>query len=384
MKILIVRTFPNILDINNYNVQEIGLAKALAVKGHEVGIIFYNGLKKSRSQDYQFYKDGSPYSFRIYWLTGIGIFKNGFMPKTLSIIKDYDVIQVHEYDQIFSWMLYTRQKKPTLIYHGPYYHEYAKGYNLKCKVFDQMFFRWRDSSQVVALGKSKLASEFLQSKRFKRVHTVGVGVDSDKFIKDKEVEESCRLKPYENKFRLLYVGKIEERRNVFFLVDVFEKLQEKYEEMELIIVGNGEQEYVNRFEARIQNLISSGKIKYFKKASQQELACFYERTNLFFFTSNYEIFGMVLLEAMYFGLPVVSSWNGGSSTLIENGTNGIIMNDFSEKEWIQIISSLYEDKDRYSSMRAAAKATIREKYVWDKLADKFLEGYREAIQIWKK
>ncbi len=383
MKILIVRTFPNILDLNSYNVQEIGLAKALAAKGHQVGVIFYNGKQKSRYEDYQFYKENRQYNFRIYWLRGIGIYKNGFMPKTCSIIKEYDVVQVHEYDQIFSWMLYTAQKKPTLIYHGPYYHEYAKGYNLKCKVFDQLFFRWRDSSQVIALGKSKLASEFLKNKGFMRVHTVGVGVDGDKFIKNEEVEKSCRLEWNQDKFRLLYVGKIEERRNVFFLIDVFEKLQKKYEKMELIIVGSGEQEYVNKFEERIHDLVLAKKIRYFKSASQQELACFYERTNLFFFTSNYEIFGMVLLEAMYFGLPVVSSWNGGSSTLIDDGINGFIMNEFSEKKWISTIASIYEDKDRYVRMTELAKATIRENYVWDKLADKFLEGYREAIQNWE-
>ena len=43
-------------------------------------------------------------------------------------MKEYDILQVHEYDQIFSWMLYSRLKLPTVIYHGPYFHEYARGY----------------------------------------------------------------------------------------------------------------------------------------------------------------------------------------------------------------------------------------------------------------
>lgn len=46
MKILIVRTFPNFLDTTQYNVQEIGLAKALIKAGHEVGIVLYNGKKR--------------------------------------------------------------------------------------------------------------------------------------------------------------------------------------------------------------------------------------------------------------------------------------------------------------------------------------------------
>ena len=41
MKILIVRTFPDILNLNSYNVQEVGLAKALTLKGHQCDIVLY-------------------------------------------------------------------------------------------------------------------------------------------------------------------------------------------------------------------------------------------------------------------------------------------------------------------------------------------------------
>ena len=122
MKILIVRSFPDILNLNAYNVQEIGLAKALTRRGLECGIVLYNGRQKDRKERYTFSEDGKEYSFIIYWLKGFSFFKNGIMPSVFRLISQYDVIQVHEYDQILSWMLYTRMKKPTVIYHGPYYH----------------------------------------------------------------------------------------------------------------------------------------------------------------------------------------------------------------------------------------------------------------------
>ena len=53
MKILIVRTFPDFLDPGKYNVQEIGLAKALTRAGHEVGIVLYNGKNKDRIKSSQ-------------------------------------------------------------------------------------------------------------------------------------------------------------------------------------------------------------------------------------------------------------------------------------------------------------------------------------------
>ena len=48
MKILIVRTFPDILNLNSYNVQEVGLAKALTLKGHQCDIVLYNGKHADR------------------------------------------------------------------------------------------------------------------------------------------------------------------------------------------------------------------------------------------------------------------------------------------------------------------------------------------------
>ena len=82
MKILIVRSFPDILNLNAYNVQEIGLAKALTRKGLECGIVLYNGGQKDRTERYAFLRDGKEYSFTIYWLRGFSFFKNGI--KTLS------------------------------------------------------------------------------------------------------------------------------------------------------------------------------------------------------------------------------------------------------------------------------------------------------------
>lgn len=379
MKVLIVRTFSDVLNLNTYNVQEIGLAKALTSKGIECGVVLYHGNKEDREEVYQFYKKDASYSFKLYWLKGIGFFKNGFMPSVHKLVKEYDVIQVHEYDQILSWILYSRLKKPTVIYHGPYYHKYAKGYNLKCRIFDACFLRRRKYPHVVALAKSEPAADFLRKKGFDRIHTVGVGVDSDKFEPEPGEEITCRLEADDTKFRLLYVGKIEERRNVYFLVDLFEKLAKQMDDIELVIVGNGETNYVDAFLQRIHPWLENGKIIYFQNATQKELSLIYRRVNMFVFTSNYEIFGMVLLEAMYFGLPVISSMNGGASVLLRDQENGYIMQSFTAAEWERIIIGLAEDREFAERIGKKAHSMIEEHFLWDRLADVFIAAYKEAI-----
>lgn len=384
LKVLIVRTFPDILNLDSYNVQEIGLAKALTCKGCECGVVLYNGKGKTREENYDFEREGKKYSFKIYRLKGICLFKNGFMPSVNKLIKEYDVIQVHEYDQILSWILYSQMKRPTVIYHGPYYHEYAKGYNLKCRVFDTLFFRWNRYDDVVTLTKSELAAEFLRTKGFKRVHTVGVGVDRDNFESGTGESLTCPLEPDNSKFRILYVGKIEERRNVYFLLEVFERLLQREENVQLVIVGNGEREYRDEFLKIIRPYLDNGSILYFQKATQKELALIYTRVDLFIFPSNYEIFGMVLLEAMYFGRPVISSMNGGASVLIRDGENGYIIKKFEKEEWEEKILKFKEDTELCRRMGNSAKRMIAEHFIWDILADKFLEAYKEASEIYDR
>lgn len=376
MKILIVRTFPDKLNLNSYNVQEVGLAKALVKKGHVCDIVLYNGKEKDRVQKYSFSDEEKNYEFKIYWMHGFGILKNGFMPSVKKIIPQYDIIQVHEYDQIMSWNLYTKQKKPTIIYHGPYFNQFAKGYNLKCKLFDTFFLPMRKYKDVIAISKSSLATEFLYSKGFRNVTTAGVGINLENFGKD--VLDDVYVEMDNKNKQLLYVGKIEERRNLYFLIDVYRKLRERIPELKFNIIGNGEKEYKEKFLESIKDEIEEGSIIYQEKAAQSELVKYYRRASFFILASQYEIFGMVLLEAMYFGAPVISSINGGSCTLIQNGYNGFVVENFDSNIWTECIVNALQSEETLKEMKKNARKCIEQKYTWDALADTFVRVYEQA------
>lgn len=381
MKILIIRTFPDKLNLNSYNVQEVGLAKALVKKGHVCDIVLYNGKEKDYIQHYKFFNDGDEFEFKIYWMHGYGIFKNGFMPSVKKIIPQYDVIQVHEYDQIMSWNLYTKQIKPTVIYHGPYFDKFAKGYNLKCKIFDKVFLPLRKYKDTVVISKSTLATEFLRKKGFQNVTTVGVGLDVDNFGNKTQVDTFEQLNtPNKN---ILYIGKLEERRNLYFLIEVFRKLQKKDSEYKFVIIGDGEKEYRNKFLDSIKEEISNGSIEYRKKADQGELVKYYRNASILLLASQYEIFGMILLEAMYLGTPIISSVNGGSCTLIQNGYNGVIMENFDVDAWANCIQETLKDNTHLLQMKINARKTVEERYMWDMLVNLFLSEYQSAIDRFK-
>ena len=95
----------------------------------------------------------------------------------------------------------------------------------------------------------------------------------------------------------------------------------------------------------------------------------------FLLPTKYEIFGMVLLEAMYYKTVVLTTDNGGSNTLIDNGRNGYILQDENASKWANVVSEITSEK--MNAVKEAAHDTIADQYPWDKLADSFMESYKK-------
>ena len=97
------------------------------------------------------------------------------------------------------------------------------------------------------------------------------------------------------------------------------------------------------------------------------------------FPTNYDIFGMVLLEAMFYGMIVFSSVNGGSSTLIKDGFNGIELESFDKELWVRRILEVLNKEDKQMiGMNAAS--TIKNEFLWSALADNFIASYQECLE----
>ena len=90
---------------------------------------------------------------------------------------------------------------------------------------------------------------------------------------------------------------------------------------------------------------------------------------------------MVLLEAMHFGVPTITTYNGGSSTLIKEGQNGYICDDLNENKWSKKINELLNCDNRNISQNAFLRI---EEFTWDNLVNSFIEVYEKTIKDFKK
>ena len=97
----------------------------------------------------------------------------------------------------------------------------------------------------------------------------------------------------------------------------------------------------------------------------------------FLLPSKQEIFGMVLLEAMYLRTPVITSLNGGSSMLIEGKETGQIVEEFEVEQWVDAIFRYIDNPTYTEKITNNAHSLIRDEFNWKVLALKMLNRFYE-------
>lgn len=362
--ILLVRSGPYQVDPTSYNLQEIGLAAAFSKYNIKCDVVYYHA---SRNYDEKIVKNGT--EVNVLWRKGIRILRSGVYPTLLkkSFLSSYDAVICSEYSQIMSVLFLKRIK--TFIYNGPYYNLFRIPFIEP--VYDSLFSSFINQHAKKVFCKTKAAEKYLNAKGIDNTLVTGVGLDTEKFDKLSEPNSQVKslLKRMQNHKSLLYIGSISKRKNVDFLIRVFNRINNNREKnnLQLIIIGNGKNRYTKYCHSLV-NRYSKGKIIWINHIDNSQAKYIYQHADLFLLPSIKEIFGMVLLESMYFGLPVISSNNAGANTLINNEKNGFIIKEFDEQRWANRIVTILNDKKSLDNIGEKAKKTILNNFMWDNIA----------------
>lgn len=187
----------------------------------------------------------------------------------------------------------------------------------------------------------------------------------------KELDESVNYdlsRPY-----LLFVSTLEPRKNIVTLINAFNYLKQKYKiEHNLVLIGQKGWHYKPIFQA-IASSPYQDCIHHLDYLSDELVALFYSKADVFVYPSHYEGFGLPILEAMTLGAPVVTS---NTSSLPEVAGDAAILVDpndvISLAEAILMVIS-----DRALRNNLVAKGKERAKlYSWERTARETLNAYR--------
>ena len=177
--------------------------------------------------------------------------------------------------------------------------------------------------------------------------------------------------------KLLYIGRIEPRRDPGFLLRVVEALHKRGTVAKLYVVGDGDDMQTAAFAEQIKAMGLTEDVIWQRKARQQQLGAAYHQADFFLLPTEYEIFGMVLLEAMFFETVALTTPNGGADMLIQDGENGVVLTKDHPEEWAVRMLDLQKQPEKKRRMGAAARETVTQHFTWDALAGTFEQVYEQ-------
>lgn len=228
-------------------------------------------------------------------------------------------------------------------------------------------FNWADYS----LAPSKLIQQQMQELGIEQVGLWRRGVDAEtfnpKFYSDEMRHELSEGKPDDT--LLLYVGRLSNEKQIEHIRPVLENVPNT----RLALVGDGPAR------AHLEQYFKGLPVKFMGYMRGEALSQAYASADIFTFPSSLETFGLVVVEAMAAGLPVVASRVGGVSDVINIGLTGYTFDAGDIQGLIEGVRKVAISRNNIKQMGQAARA-FAETQSWDAMMDEVVDLYAHLIE----
>jgi D-inositol-3-phosphate glycosyltransferase len=247
----------------------------------------------------------------------------------------------------------------------------------------------RRANRIVAATMAELTQlRFLYRADAHKLVIIPPGVDTCHFypIPADEAKQFIGLKPEDR--MVLFVGRIEPLKGIDTLIQAMSRLDLKgvNRPVHLAIIGGDVSvsfeemsEEMKRLQTMCDELCMGGMVVFLGKRGQDTLPYYYSAAEVLAMPSLYESFGMVALEAMACGTPVIASDVGGLGYLVQNGVTGFTIPDSDPEMLCEKLSLLLDDHDLRNGMGERA-AEYASEYAWEKIASQIVDVYKEAAE----
>ena len=180
------------------------------------------------------------------------------------------------------------------------------------------------------------------------------------------------------KFKVLFVGRHIERKGIRYLIDSAKLLPA--DKFEIRIVGVGDlTEKLKQYAAQYPHVVFTGKL------SPEDLAHEYSTANVFVLPAivdskgDTEGLGVVLIEAMELGLPIVASNVGGIPDVVVDGESGILVPEKDPEALANAFKRLASDRSLTVALLEGAQRRIAECFTWDGIISRQIGTYTRLI-----
>ena len=246
------------------------------------------------------------------------------------------------------------------------------GYNFAKPFGKWILKRWfRKLHGKIAV--SKPATEFAREHFPGYYNIIPNGVDIDHFSPDVTPIEKFN----DGKLNILFVSRLEKRKGLNYLIEAFKQVQQEIPNSRLIIVGPG-----TRLRRKYEKQVSRDGLKdviFTGLVSYEELPRYYKTADVFCApATGRESFGIILLEAMATGKPIVASSIDGYATVVADKVEGLLVPPGDAEMLARTLVSLLTDQALRQEMGAKGRAKALE-YSWEKVAQNVLNYYCRVL-----
>jgi phosphatidylinositol alpha-mannosyltransferase len=200
------------------------------------------------------------------------------------------------------------------------------------------------------------------------------GIDTEHFRPDVKPIEKYR----DGKLNILFVGRLEKRKGADYLLKAYCRVKREIPQSRLIIVGPG-----TKLRNKYEKLVKRNGLKdvvFVGYTSYDELPRYYKTADIFCApATGWESFGIVLLEAMAVGVPVVASNIAGYASILTDGSEGLLVPPKNDKNLAQALICLMKDESLRKEMGGGGIRKAAE-YDWKKVARMVLDYYTEVLK----
>ena len=203
----------------------------------------------------------------------------------------------------------------------------------------------------------------------KRICVIPFGVDTEAF-------KPSLSKRQRDELEMLYSGSLYPLKGVDYLIRAIAKVVKTGLKARLTIVGDGQQKEELIMLARklgiSRNVVFEGFVLH------STMPQYYKRCDVFCFPTLGEPFGKAIIEAMACGKPVIATNVGGSTEIIRNGVDGILVPPASPKAIASAIQQM-KNEDERRKMGQEARAVAVKNFSWDTVSSKYHRLYSELL-----
>ena len=249
----------------------------------------------------------------------------------------------------------------------------------------------QDVERIIAATQAEEAQlQFLYQVPAEKISIVPPGVDIGRFYPIPEDEAKDAIGEGKCPRLLLFVGRIEPLKGIDTLIRALAMVRQSgamdHECYSLAIIGgepDAPPEELSVEMARLQNLCRElgleDLVVFLGKRAQETLPYYYSAAEIVIMPSHYESFGMVALEAMACGTPVVASQVGGLAFLVQDGITGYVVPGGDAESLAKTLEKLMKDPELRERLGQQA-AEYAKFYSWDKIATRIKNVYEEMLE----